>query len=636
MMAIAAFLHFSIVFPEKHINKKILLPVIYIPAVIISAILAYVIYKAISFIDFYWISIYDQLWIVIQILLLVSMTIGTAILLVRYRRTENEPDKIKIKWVLWGNLAGVSPFLLFWVIPAVTGFRPFINEEFLLAFLILIPAAFTISVVKYHVFDIEVIINRSIVYLILSVVIILFYVGVVSAAGLLSQDYFGEYGRVLPLFATIIIAFIFNPLRIKVKRTVDKVFYREKYDFEKAVSSFTSLIKDCSTLTQLSELVIQEINKLIPVKSIGFIIRERAGTRVRVIAQNNYDELSHNIQALRLKKIHSDFMLPFAAAEKIDPGIKFDQSLTEALQRWKINMVIPLNIESEGSFGAFILGDKLSGMRYSQDDYKLLTVLASQTAIALKRLQLQEELIKKEIEKKELEELIQLKSYFVSSVSHELKTPLTSIQIFTETLLDNKIKSASKKSEYLNIIQGESSRLTRLIDNVLDFSKIERGVKKYEFKPVNLTGIVRYVIQLMDYQFRKNKVRVSVKLPKKEIIISGDNDAIIEAIINLLSNAVKFSPKRKEIEITLKTKNNEAWISIKDRGIGIHGEELPHIFDKFYRTDDSSAKNIAGAGIGLALVKHIMDSHQGRVEVSSKLNRGSIFSLIFQLRRETQ
>jgi two-component system phosphate regulon sensor histidine kinase PhoR len=120
------------------------------------------------------------------------------------------------------------------------------------------------------------------------------------------------------------------------------------------------------------------------------------------------------------------------------------------------------------------------------------------------------------------------------------------------------------------------------------------------------------------------------------MIISGDNDAIIEAIINLLSNAVKFSTKHKDIEITLQTKNGEAWISIKDRGIGIPEGELPHIFDKFYRTDESSAKNIAGTGIGLALVKHIMDSHQGRVEVSSKLNRGSIFSLIFQLRRETQ
>jgi signal transduction histidine kinase len=636
IMAIAAFLHLSFVFPEKSINKKILLPLIYIPAIAVSALLAYTIFKAFTHIDIYWITFYKKLWDVLQILLLILITAGTIILFARYRKVENEPDKRKIQWILWGNITGVSPFLVFFVLPIVAGIKPFINEEILLAFLILVPAAFAISVIKYHIFDIDMVINRSIVYFVLSVFVVLVYAGAVSAAGLLSQNVFGEYGRVIPLLATILIAFIFNPLRMRVKKTVDKVFYREKYDFEKAVSEFANLIRDCSTLTQLSTLVINEIDRLIPIKSIGFIIRNEKGERVNMIAQENFDSLSRNISALRLKELHSKFILSFADEEKIESGVQYDSSLTRVLRKWSINIVMPLTIESTESFGAFVLGDKLSGLKYSKSDLKLLKVLASQTAIAVKRLQLQEELIKKEIEKKELEELNRLKSYFVSSVSHELKTPLTSIQMFTETLLDRKIKNEHKRSEYLNIIQGESGRLMRLINNILDFSQVERGVKKYDLKPVDLKEITCYVVQLMHYQFKKNKVKTNLVLPKKGIAINADKDAVSEAVINLLSNAIKFSDKKKLIEVKLRRKNESAVLSIKDHGIGITEKELPSIFDQFYRADHNSARNIAGAGIGLALVKHIMEAHHGKVEVVSRINKGSTFSLIFPIGKEKQ
>ena len=178
------------------------------------------------------------------------------------------------------------------------------------------------------------------------------------------------------------------------------------------------------------------------------------------------------------------------------------------------------------------------------------------------RIKLQEEVVREHLETERLEELSKLKSYFVSSVSHDLKTPLTSIKMFSEILKSSKNISSEKAHDYLNIIEGESNRLTRLIDNVLDYSSIEKGIKKYNFKMVEVHQVIRDVLKLMEYQFKIQKFTIETFFHLDDLLIWADRDAIIEAIINLIANSIKFSGENKSIIITTKKENNIVTISI--------------------------------------------------------------------------
>jgi len=244
----------------------------------------------------------------------------------------------------------------------------------------------------------------------------------------------------------------------------------------------------------------------------------------------------------------------------------------------------------------------------------------------MERLALQQEILLEHEEAERLKELNHLKSYFVSSVSHDMKTPLTAIKMFTE-LLQSKPRSREETREYLQIIDGESDRLTRLINNVLDFSTIERGIKQYTFSDVDLNTTLRSALAVMNYQFSSAGFCIRQHLHPGDLPVRGDPDALMEAILNVLSNAMKYSPDRKEIEITTFLENGFGGICIRDRGIGIPEKGRERIFEPFFR---SSHERTAGEGIGLglAVVKHAIDAHGGSIRVESREGEGSSFTLL--------
>jgi two-component system phosphate regulon sensor histidine kinase PhoR len=255
-----------------------------------------------------------------------------------------------------------------------------------------------------------------------------------------------------------------------------------------------------------------------------------------------------------------------------------------------------------------------------------------QSSEAIQRIHLQQKLGIKEEEARRLEELSSMKSYFVSSVSHELKTPLTSIRLFAEIMQMKKNIDEDKRNEYLDIIQSECDRLNRLISNVLDFSKIERGAKEYRFARVSLTDILNNVIKTFEYQFKAQGFKVNLDISGNSMVINGDEDAIAESFINLIGNALKYSFDIKEITIASYLLDEFYVVSIKDKGRGIASSDLQHIFEPFYRSNDIS--QTGGAGIGLSLVQNNMQAHNGQVKVSSDYGQGSTFSLFFPIQLE--
>jgi signal transduction histidine kinase len=227
--------------------------------------------------------------------------------------------------------------------------------------------------------------------------------------------------------------------------------------------------------------------------------------------------------------------------------------------------------------------------------------------------------------------LADLRAQFVSSVSHELKTPLTSIRMFAETLRLNRLSDEQTRDEYLDAIVNESQRLSRLLNNVLDFSQIERGKKRYNLRKISLSDVVETAASGMRYPLSQLGFTLDIETPVESIDADVDHDALEQAVINLLANAMKYSGDSRQISLRLSSENGEARIEVADTGVGIEQQHLDRIFDRFYRVADPTSDGISGTGLGLALVDHIAKGHGGRVAVRSSPGKGSTFSIIIPL-----
>ncbi|MFL6280004.1 MAG: sensor histidine kinase [Vicinamibacterales bacterium] len=224
----------------------------------------------------------------------------------------------------------------------------------------------------------------------------------------------------------------------------------------------------------------------------------------------------------------------------------------------------------------------------------------------------------------------ELKSNFVSSVSHDLKTPLALIQLFAETLELGRLKNTERAQEYYRIINSEARKLTRLINNLLDFSKIEAGLRSYRREPVNLTELTRGVLDSLESQFKHNQFTVKSCL-EDVVPVLIDSEAASQAIENLISNAMKYSPEHREIVVAVDREAGFGVVRVTDRGIGVPPRLQSKIFRKFYRVQTDAGSGPQGTGLGLAIVDHVMRGHSGFVRVESEPGRGSTFTLHFPL-----
>ncbi|MBN2761689.1 MAG: GHKL domain-containing protein [Bacteroidales bacterium] len=225
--------------------------------------------------------------------------------------------------------------------------------------------------------------------------------------------------------------------------------------------------------------------------------------------------------------------------------------------------------------------------------------------------------------------LNKLKSEFISNVSHELKSPLTSIRMMTEMLHYKRVENDKRKAEYYSAMLEESQHLSHLIDNILDFSRIDEDRKKYEFDDLDLDKLTREFIKSISEMIRGTGFKVNYSCTDKVPVIRADRNAILQVLYNLVDNAIKFSRAYRQIDINLVSKDSEIQLSVKDYGIGISAKDQEKIFERFYRCKETLLLGIRGSGIGLAIVKRIVEDHGGHLTVESKPGEGSTFTVRF-------
>ncbi|WP_138415361.1 two-component system histidine kinase PnpS [Aquibacillus sediminis] len=232
----------------------------------------------------------------------------------------------------------------------------------------------------------------------------------------------------------------------------------------------------------------------------------------------------------------------------------------------------------------------------------------------------------------ELKRLEQTRKDFVANVSHELKTPITSIKGFAETLLDGAMHDQALRSQFLTIILTESDRLQSLVHDLLELSKLEKENLRIQHRMVSFIHLVDELLPILSQQAEQKHIQLTTDIDPS-VSIEGDPDLLKQLLINLLNNAINYTPSEGKVKLLIEANEEMAIITISDTGIGIPKTEQTRIFERFYRIDKARSRNTGGTGLGLAIVKHIVEVHDGTIQVESEIDRGTTFEIQLPLRQ---
>lgn len=228
--------------------------------------------------------------------------------------------------------------------------------------------------------------------------------------------------------------------------------------------------------------------------------------------------------------------------------------------------------------------------------------------------------------------LTRLKNDLIATVSHELKTPLASVRVLVDTLIENRCGDANQTREYLEMIARENLRLSRLIDNFLTFSRMERNKRAFACIEVNPAQVVADAVEAVRERYEAGGFTLNVEVAPDLPTVIGDPDALVTVLVNLLDNAYKYSRERKQVTVKATTDDGTLVLSVQDQGIGLARRELKRVFSRFYQVDQRLSRETGGCGLGLSIVRFIVDAHDGRVDVHSQPGKGSAFSVRLPIR----
>ena len=540
---------------------------------------------------------------------------ATAILFRTFRAAPTRERRDQVRWVLYGMIVGLGPFVLFYTIPLVAGLRPPLSEETASAFFVFLPLAMAFAILKYKLLDINVIINRSVVYSLLTMVTVGVYLASIEGLKALFNAGPGTGRSWIPISAAFIAALAFAPARSRIQVLVDKAFFRTSYDYRRAVLGFTTAAGMARSAEDLLTLLSKTLDDALPVEKVGAFI---PAPGVGAPGLSLRSGLDYDAVASLLAK-------PAGPEEPFPPA---------ELRRLGFEFVLPLPLGDGEPSGWVFVGPKRSGLKLTDEDRELLRTLAAEMAASLHRIRLQEEVIYERASREKLEELGRLKTEFIASVSHELRTPLTSLQAISELLDSGKADETVLRKHLIGLMAGECSRLGRYLHNVLDFGRIEQDAMRYDIRPTDLRSVVAGVVEVVRSAAADEDLDFEVKMPAEPVMVEADPDAVRQVLLNLVDNAIKYSAGRKHVAVRLAaTAAGGAEISVSDRGIGILPEDRERILGAFYRTPEAVRHDPKGVGLGLKIVKHIMDAHGGEIGISGAPGRGTTITLKFPGRR---
>jgi signal transduction histidine kinase len=432
--------------------------------------------------------------------------------------------------------------------------------------------------------------------------------------------------------AALIAAAAFAPARKRIQAFVDKAFFRRSHDYRRAVSGFATAAQSALGKDELAGLLQNALDQALPVEKVGVLSFEAgSGPPPAVAWRHGLDEGA----VLPMSENPDGPPVIRAAEGSVEQGVKgVDAGRSGLPASIGYEIAVPLAADGDSVAGWILVGRKRSGEKFTAEDLELLETLAAELALALGRIRLQEEVIYERASREKSEELSRLKTEFISSVSHELRTPMTSLQGLSQLLQSGKVRGKERRDQLLELMAGECGRLARFLNNVLDFGRIEQGAKSYKLRKTDLRPLVVETADLVRSAMGEEPVELVVEVPDGPAVVDADPDAVRQALLNLLDNAVKYSVPPKRVVLRLAAgPEGTVDLGVEDNGIGIPAEDIERIFEAFFRSPEAVRHDPKGVGLGLKIVKHVMDAHGGTVEARSEPGRGSAFTLRFPKER---
>ena len=540
-----------------------------------------------------------------------------------YRQASLQESRAQIKWIFLGLVLGLAPFIFLYQLPRVLGFHPPLTEDAAAVAFIFAPLGLALAIFRFRFLDVDIVINRSLVYSLLTVLTAGIYMFSVTVFHDLPVKWLAVGERTISLGGAFLAAILFQPARQRIQSLVDRSFFRKSYDYKRAILDFNSAARGMLSQAELVEFLTAHIQSVLPVERLTLISGAVLSGELRLLypGQNEAEACVPLLPLFPPGRVH-------ARRESVSTEVGIDFSGEEALRARRWEMALPLPFKTTALTGCLFLGKKRSGQRYTAEDIELLQTLVTDLSLNLERFRLQEEVITERAAKEKFDELNRLKTEFVSTVSHELRTPLTSIQGLTELLEGGKVTDGATREEIQHTLAAESARLSRLLRNILDFGKIEQQTRVYDFREENVGLVISELVKAFRPQLEDGGFTVDFELPPNPVLAEIDPDAIKQIMVNLIDNAVKYSTRQKRIGIGLLEGPDTVEIRVRDRGIGIPPEERERIFGNFYRGAGAARIDPKGVGLGLKIVKHIVAAHGGEILVESQPGEGSTFRVI--------
>ncbi len=564
----------------------------------------------------------------------ISAAFGLASLAYVYTTTAQPVVKRQIQWIMVGLSCAVVVNVID-IILTILRLHTAETSVLLLLGLLPLPVTFGFSILRYRLLDIDLVLNRSVVYSLLTGTLAAIYLLLITLASTALGLATGSSGYTLLVFVSaLIIGILVDPLRRRIQTVIDRHFFRQQVSFQQAIVRWSLELGTSLRFSHLGQLLLERVPEQMSISWAWLLVLNKDETTFEPLPAQTAGSQADPAPALDLSfSSRSGPAVNLARPGQIllldgegDKAQTLADQLPEAWGQADVRVVLPL-VSGNSMVGVYLLGPKRSGDIYARQELDLLRALANQAAVAIANARLYEEVraASRELEEKVRERTKELRN-FVSAIYHELSAPMTAIRGYTDLLAAERAGPlTAKQTRCLTTTQRNIRRLMRLVADLSDISKIDDGRLTILAEPLDLQEAVGDTLEALSTLVSEKELEVAVQIEPESARVLGDPQRVVQILTNLVSNACRYTPVGGQITIAASRLDGVVETTIRDTGIGIQPDELDHVFERFYRSEDPLVQDQSGTGLGLAITKSLVELHGGRIWLKSKMGEGSIF-----------
>jgi signal transduction histidine kinase len=636
-------IHFFLTFPEERwLARSRWWFLIYLPSLVLMVLTTVAFSEAVrNGTGIYYAPFYWMMSNINFAYLGLSGVVGLASLGYSYTTTTSPLVKRQIQWIMWGLAFAVAANVTD-IVLTFAGVRGYDTSTPLLIGTLPLPIAFGFAILRYRLLDIDVVINRSVVYGLLTAALAALYLLLITLLSTALGTAIGSGGYTTIVFVSaLLIGILVNPLRARIQALIDRLFFRQQLNYQRALVDWSQELSTSLRFSHLGQLLLKRVPQEMSITQAWLLVLNKEETTFEPLhapdddppARSSTLALSLPAPSSLVTSLNKPGQILLLHGEESEEQ-QTDLQLPPGWREAGVRVALPLVSGGTASPGSgqglvaiYLLGGKRSRDIYQSHELDLLRTLCNQAAVAIANARLYEEIhaFSQELEEKVKERTEELRD-FVSAVYHELVTPIIAIRGYTDLLVDGRAGGLNdKQTGYLTTVRRNTQRLTRLVADLADVSRIDDGRLTLHLESVVLQEAITETLEGLSGAINEKELEVDVAVSPEAGVVRGDPQRVVQILTNLVGNASRYTPVGGKIAIASSPLDGFVQITVQDTGIGIHKEELDRIFERFYRSDDPLVRDQTGTGLGLAITKSLVELHGGQIWVESKVGEGSTF-----------